>query len=181
METCLAFAWSEWRFWEIVACILAGGLALITVLVFLAALWATRRLRPVFATEQDPAKPMPPVCIEAHEAALSAGFLDTGVFTDDDKGFKKGYATVLLSPEEDVLVLVQWGTAIKRFRLLSHFENGQWFVTTNSIGESDLSGQLEEVVIHGAKLLDALNEHYERIVASGLVPLLFDAQAIPEQ
>ena len=40
---------------------------------------------------------MPPACVEAHEAALSAGFLDTGLFTDDDKGFKKRYATVLLS------------------------------------------------------------------------------------
>jgi hypothetical protein len=181
MSQCFAFTWSEWRLWEIFAWVVAGGIVLITLLVFFAALLEKRRLRPLIPIEPGQAKPMPRECVDAHEAALSAGFVDFGMFTDGDKGLTKGFITLLLSPEEDVLVLVQWGTGMKRFRIQSNFAEGTSLVTSNTAGEGDLTGQQELVSLHNAKLLDALNVHYDRIVSSGQAPHPFDADALPEQ
>src|SRR5438045_2679752 len=185
MATFLAvFEWAIWvryGIWGLVGLFFVVFLLLVPLLMFLIALLEKRHLRPLVPVEPGQDTKMPRASTDARDAALNAGFLDAGFFTDSGKKRNKGFIALLLSQQQDVLVLIQWGAGIARFQLISHFEDGGELVTSNALNEPDLTGQREDLVHHNAKLPDALNDHYERIACCGQVPVSLDAQSLPEQ
>lgn len=180
MEGQMLLAEFDWERW--IGVVIVGFLALLFVvmpiLMFVVALAEKNHLR---ALAPVPESDMPSGGAKVVDQAIVHGFIKRGTYTDGDTGIKKGYITLLLSPDEQVLAWVMHGRLAGRHKLITPLADGRWLATANITGVVDLSGLDDDAMLPEAEFDVLLYYHSRRLADTGLNVEPFDPDDLPGQ
>ena len=146
--------------------IIAGCVVLLAVLrgIFPLLVMAERQnLRPLARIADDHPKTKNATSERVIDAAKGLGYIDAGVYTDGDKGWKEGIVTLLVSPDARVLLCVHHAAAVRRHRLLTRMMSGRWVITSSPSGTRDWSGVTDSEMFPSQHFGVTLRYHFERI------------------
>lgn len=134
------------------------------LLFYIVCRWERRRTRPLQAADQD--RPHLPLSDDLQRVITDAAALQfqaLGLYHDGDDGWKRGYVTLLLSPDQRDLLWVQYPPAA-RFKIITRLDDGHWIITSSLSGEPDYTGlELEEQIPQAP--LDVVYYHHESRLA----------------
>lgn len=111
------------------------------VVLFFVGIFERDTVRALVLMDDLTPAPIAPRMQQKINDAVRRGYIRLGLFKNAGKGFSgRRFCTLLMSPDETILMVVGHRMSPSRTTLMSRLDNGRWVITTDSGLLSDLTG-----------------------------------------
>lgn len=156
-------------FWLAVLVVGAIGVVMLVVVGFFPLLVLTarferihiRRLVPL-EDKQGPAS-RNATAAELADSAIENGLFYVGAFRDEESNLVKARVDLYLNGDGSVLLLIPSMTKTMGYRLLSRMADDVWLMTSETSGNTDLSGLRLDRMLPGCEFFQLLRYHHDRL------------------
>lgn len=113
--------------------------------------------------------------------AVRRGYTRIGLFKNTGKGFwGRRFCTLLMSPDETILMVVGHRMSPSRTTLMSRLDNGRWVITADSVLSTDLTGHDVAQTLCDCTFAGQLLYHRQCLEMLGAPAIYFKSDEGPE-
>lgn len=151
------------------------------VAIFFVGIFERDTVRALLRVDDLTPAPIAPRMQHKINDAVRRGYLRLGLFKNAGKGFSgRRFCTLLMSPDETILMVVGHRMSPSRTTLMSRLDNGRWVITTDSGLLNDLTGHDVAQTLCDCTFAGQLLYHRQCIDMLGAPPIYFKSEEASE-
>lgn len=166
----------------IVPLVLAALFIVTAVTIMLAARFEKQPLQTFVPMDTGELLELNPYASAMNEAAAAMGFQPHGTHKHIKGGTYRVFASVWLSPSNDIIALVCAGRLAhlkcNTTKLFSQVGEDKYFVTADEFGTAALSENVKKESLLNADFYELLDHHKDRLAASGTEPIPYSGDRV---